>query len=337
MCRLGKVLGIAAVYVGAVVGAGFASGREIVNFFTVHGSVSRSAIIWATVLFAVVGYATALSCRWLGADSYQDLYARISSPQAGRWFSRAVTLFLFLGLTIMVSGSATLISELWSLPLWVSSLVTVLLLLVILSRGLAGVQQASGLLVLVMVGFVLYLFGRVSPSFSQTTLVSGSSGLSLFSALLYVSFNSIVISVVITSLSRGVTYNQLVLGILLGALVLGVLLYCCNELLLHHLHEVQDDEMPLLQVVVRVSPALYGVYLVNLWAAFITTALANTLGLLQRLQPSGYRILKTTGLLITTVPLASLGFSRLVATVYPVLGYLALPFVAATIWQFARR
>lgn len=46
---------IAFIYVGTVIGAGFASGREIIEFFAVYGLKGSWGIFISCILFAFIG------------------------------------------------------------------------------------------------------------------------------------------------------------------------------------------------------------------------------------------------------------------------------------------
>ncbi len=46
---------IASIYVGTVIGAGFASGREIIDFFGIYGLKGILGMIIAGILFSLIG------------------------------------------------------------------------------------------------------------------------------------------------------------------------------------------------------------------------------------------------------------------------------------------
>lgn len=50
-----KSIQIAGAYIGTIVGAGFASGLEVLQFFTSFGWLSFFGVIVATLLFAFLG------------------------------------------------------------------------------------------------------------------------------------------------------------------------------------------------------------------------------------------------------------------------------------------
>ncbi|MDQ7864677.1 hypothetical protein RCO48_36995 [Peribacillus frigoritolerans] len=48
-------INLAGAYIGIIIGAGFASGQEVLQFFTSFGIYSVLGIVVATVLFAFLG------------------------------------------------------------------------------------------------------------------------------------------------------------------------------------------------------------------------------------------------------------------------------------------
>ena len=82
-------------------------------------------------------------------------------------------------------------------------------------------------------------------------------------------------------------------------------------------------EFPLLDAAALGGPIFQGGYALILWAAMLTTALANTNALAGRLT-----ILKApwrgVALCLAALPWTTLGFSRLIALFYPLYGYLGL-------------
>ena len=51
-----KILKIAAVYIGFVIGAGFASGREVMEYFNLRSSTNISGVLIAAFLFMLTAY-----------------------------------------------------------------------------------------------------------------------------------------------------------------------------------------------------------------------------------------------------------------------------------------
>ncbi|MEW6065637.1 MAG: hypothetical protein AB1538_10810, partial [Bacillota bacterium] len=70
---IGLLIRLVATYVGAVIGAGFASGQEILQFFILFGYQGLLGVLVATVLFAYLGAVVLYLSVKLRSGSYQEL------------------------------------------------------------------------------------------------------------------------------------------------------------------------------------------------------------------------------------------------------------------------
>ena len=96
---------LAGAYIGIIIGAGFASGQEVLQFFTSFGIYSVLGIIVATVLFAFLGMqVTQLGCA-LQTRSHKGIIDHICGRYLGRVVDVMITFFLFGVTVIMIAGS----------------------------------------------------------------------------------------------------------------------------------------------------------------------------------------------------------------------------------------
>ena len=72
-----KSLQIGGAYVGIIVGAGFASGQEIVLYFTSYGFKGIYGALLAMVGFSIVGMCVAQVSSKLRTSSHKDLIYQI--------------------------------------------------------------------------------------------------------------------------------------------------------------------------------------------------------------------------------------------------------------------
>ena len=107
---------IAMAYVGTVVGAGFATGQEIIQFFTCYGYSSFWAILISVILFIAAGRKIMHFGRKLNARSYGSLTEYLFG-------NAAPFVNIYLGLTFvficgaMFAGAGALFKEQLSIPL----------------------------------------------------------------------------------------------------------------------------------------------------------------------------------------------------------------------------
>lgn len=102
---------LAFVYVGTVVGAGFATGKEIVEFFVRFGWIGLIGILISGVIFTGLGAKMMLISKRIEAESYQDMNRFLFGVAASRYIN-IVMFFILLGVTsVMISGAGAIFEE----------------------------------------------------------------------------------------------------------------------------------------------------------------------------------------------------------------------------------
>lgn len=123
----GQVLKVALAFVGIIVGAGFASGQEVMQYFVAFGING----LWGAVISAVVMTVMALIILQLGsyfkAGEHGEVFRRVSHPVFSRLLDLGVVLTLFSTGFVMFAGAGANLNQQWGLPLWVGALIMVTL------------------------------------------------------------------------------------------------------------------------------------------------------------------------------------------------------------------
>src|SRR5690554_3658219 len=107
---------ISFIYVGTVIGAGFASGREIIEFFGVYGLKGIIGITMSGFLFSLLGGLFLLKIYNYRIKGYDDLVGRIFGARFGTFLDAIIAISLFTGFSIMVSGSGAIFKEELEIP-----------------------------------------------------------------------------------------------------------------------------------------------------------------------------------------------------------------------------
>lgn len=318
---LKRTFRVAAAYVGAVVGAGFASGQETLVFFTIHGRQGILGLMLAGVLFALFGMVILRLARVTGSESYTELLESLLGRTLGATASITFSLFLMAGLAVMLSGSRTVAEEHMGLPGWFGLGLCLASVCIALARQNQGVLDLNGILVPLLLAIMLV---ACLPAFStpEPVLVPpGKTPRWILSTLLYFSYNAIIAMAVLVPLSREAPIWAGALGgIVLGStgLYLGLALMNSPFAL--------EQEVPMVHLALRTHPFMGWAYGIALWAAMTTTAIATAYALSSRLSAStGLPLpIAAASVLLVALPLGTLRFSHLVASLYPFWGYAAL-------------
>lgn len=334
---------VAATYVGAVMGAGFASGQEIQQFFARFGYWGLVGIVLSSILFSLLGWGMLdLQSRWR-ITSYNDFFDSLLGPRFGRWADLLVSVLLFVGMVAMVSGSGALFYEYFAFSRWLGIILTVCIIALALWHRGEGVLWINSVLIplkfifclgIATAAIFLAASGDSEPAVMKINPIMGNW---VISAILYVSFNVTLAMVVFASLGREVQKVGARLGAILGGIALGLFAFSIGASLLRF-PDILGLEIPMVGIAGKLGdwPAFF--YVVVLWLAMITAAVGNGFSLISRVVDSGrLSYSKTTIiLLLLLLPIAGVKFSHIVQLVYPMFGYLGLVFMP-TIFYYWRR
>ena len=308
-------MAVGLAYVGAVVGAGFASGQEIYQFFSRHGAMGTWGLVLSGALFFLLGR-WALLAGARGHVTLPDLLDGHYRPAAAGWLDRAASVLLAVGMVVMAAAGGSVLRQLVGIPTPVGSFATLGGVVLVAARGPGAVLSANALLVP-----ALLLVTVVVAAASSHSLVGGSTSGWWLSAGLYVSYNLFTGLVVLLALGatlpdgRGATRAAA-----LGAGLLTALGLAIHAALLAAPAQRALD-LPLLALAQRVSGFWWLPAAAALYAALFTTGVAQAFALVTR---HGRRAIRWAVLLW---PLSWLGFAGWVRWGYPVMGVLALWYV----------
>ena len=125
---MAKTFKIALALVGLTVGAGFASGQEVIQYFLSFG-------YWGILGAAVAGTAIAVFSAWvyqLGsyylADNHSVVFRSVSRPWLAKYMDITTMFTLFCIGFVMVAGAGANMEQQFGFPTWVGSAIMVVLL-----------------------------------------------------------------------------------------------------------------------------------------------------------------------------------------------------------------
>jgi len=329
--RLSNGIKVAAVYGSVFLGAGFASGQELIQYFVRFGRVGLVGIIVAGLLFGLVGWAVLRICLREGIEGYSGLMRHMLGAKLGPIMEGLVAGFLFCLFVAMLAGAGATGYEAFGAGFSVGALIVGLVVFLVLCFGLDGIVKVN----LVVAPFILaggIVVGLVA-FFSYTTptfLMAAGGGfglLWLLSAVLYASYNLVTGVPVLTAAgSLAKTKKDGMVGGLLGGGVITILGLAMALPLFLYYSNVIDLEIPFLYIVFGYGRWFRVLYISVLVAALVTTAACNAFAVLEWLKSRGFsrRMPAAAVLCVLGVLAAHIGFSNIIIFVYPLFGFLGL-------------
>lgn len=329
-------LKVAFTYVGAVVGAGFASGQELVKFFVIFQNYGQWGTIITGGIFAFLGAVVIMLVNKLESKDYGQLLKNIFPYKIYKFMDITIAISLWLGVGVMLAGSSTLLKEWIHLSTIIGFIITAILVFFCLQLGSKGLLNTNTVLVpfLIILAIGCSMLQIIKPVLYLNEEIKIQSLLPNWwiASLLYVAYNMILGIVVIASIKEkkerltpwGGIIGGLLLGVMSFIMVKGLLLLPGNLLMV---------EMPMLVLTSRINPLVGKVYGIALWIALFTTALANAHSLTIRISNKTKRSYKKilAIIIISTFCFIPWRFSMLVGFIYPIEGYLAIPIIIGII------
>lgn len=347
-------LGVKAV----VIGGGYATGRELAEFFLSDGPWGGLyAILFATLLFSIFCSLTFVLARRLQTFDYRSFFKRLLGP-AWHLFEFAYVLFVVLILAVYGAAAGAIGNAVFGAPLWVGT--------VALAAGIAGVvafgnkaverlfRDVSYLLYGVYALFIilaLWRFGdRVPGGFEAYPQTSGWA----LSGITYFGYN-IIGAVVILPVLRHLMNDRdaIVAGVISGPLtMIPALLFFIPMVAFYP--EVQTATLPSDYLLQRIGiPAFHLLFQAMIFSALLESGTSSVHAINERIDHAWKvrrgqtlshqaRLIIALFVLIGCMFLASrFGLVALIANGYRALAYILLatyilPLVTIGVWMLWR-
>lgn len=338
-----KIFQIAVVFIGTIVGAGLASGKEITEFFTSFGWVSFLGILFCGLFYIIMGsIISKISIKYC-LNSYSDVLKIISPNLLGKITGVITTFYLISSASIILAGCGALINQFFGIPKIIGSIIMLCIACFFLLRETDGLITVNSFIVpsllftLTLVTILYFLFCKDYLSFSFITSFEPPKKGIMISTILYAGYNVLCCSGVLVPLSNETKNSKtMVYGISLGALGLTVLSCAINLLLLANQPYIYELEIPLLLVAQRFGNVIQALLLVIIWLEMFSTEVSDVYSISKTLEQT-FHVKFKKGIFIVlacALPISLLGFSNLITTLYPLFGLLSLIFITQCIYFY---
>ena len=312
---------------GAIVGAGFASGREIMRFFSRYGSFSWIGIGLAAAVMGIFAYALMKKAREANVMSLSQLCRAYLGP-AGIVGTIAFT--ILLGATGgSMSAAAGELGAL-SLPIhgayWIILIAALITGILLSSRGLSPLAFVGRLLVpsLILI-FLLCLIppeGKAVTSQTALPVWRNVTEVVLF-GVSYGAMNITLAAGVLCEIGRGTPEKKaLHISIYLAICIAGLL--ALGNFVLLRQPQLIHAALPMVMLLNAFGKVGFWLAIIGLFLAVYTTLMAVARGMINIIGPCkpGWLCFALTGVLFFIF--AVVGFDKLVGFIYPVLGMMCL-------------
>lgn len=315
-----EIFNIVFVLIGTMIGAGFASGKEIFIFFGKYGNLGIIGIIISSIFFYIIINSTLKYTFNKKIYTYNSFIQNLFGKNFSSYVLSFINIFLLISFFIMVAGFSAFLNQEFNIPILVGSIIFSALLFIALINNSDGILNLNKILIPFLICIFICLFFYTINSSNYNILYSYNSSF-LLDALLYTSYNSITIIPIIISFSKNIKSTKSINNISVIStiifLILGIIVY---SLLKKIPDNITSIEIPIM-CLTNSSVLLRYLYGFSIMIAIFTSALSSGYSLLENTRNSPFRAFL---LCIAAIPFSYIGFTKLIEAFYPIFGYLGI-------------
>jgi len=328
-----RALGLAFVYIGAVIGAGFASGQEIWYFIASHQIWGICSICIISVFFIILAPLFFIMTKKCAIENYQGVFYKYFPVPLAYLLDMVFSCFLLGSVSVMMAGSGTLFSDFLGFPYFVGVSMTIGFVLIVMKLNLGGIFTVSSILIpfLIIITIYIVIFSLVNveqggKSWANFDPAKESSLGWIGDGLRYGAYNLVMAVAAMTNIVYKEKERNVLIAGIIGGIILTILIIIIYLGLIFFYQDTPVQEIPLLYLAKSSGKSGYLFYITALYFAMITTAVTNYYAFTKRfasLLSISYEKSLIPGLILV-LPLIPSGFAKLVNKMYPIFGGISL-------------
>ena len=340
-----KYLSAAFAYVGVIVGAGLASGQDLLQYFLAYGAIGLIGVAALGVLNVIFGAVALQLGSYYRSDNHDVVFEQIARPALRRIIDVVLVFSAFTMGFVMLAGAGANLEQQFGLPSWAGGALCAVLVVLTAFLNFDRIMNVIGVFTpIIMVAItVLMIYSLVTPHASVAELDAAARNVTpalpnlVFSTLNYFALcvvGGIAMAFVLggSILRIGEARRAGHIGGVLIALVLGadaVALYL-------NVDRIWNFDVPALEIARSVHPAFAFGYTLVIFALIYNTAFSLFYSTARRFSGGSTTRLRIVLIAVVAVGYAAsfMGFKKLVGVMYPIIGWLgvALLVILAVGW-----
>ncbi|WP_332634377.1 YkvI family membrane protein [Halalkalibacter flavus] len=315
--------------IGTMIGAGYASGRELWEFF---GAESGLAIILFAVLF-IISVKVILNISYENKSKhYLPVLHVLMGKRLSQMYDVMIIIYLFSTTVIMLAGGGATL-EVIHIPYWLGTLIIGGMVVILFLWDTKGMTSMNAFIIPILIVFLIAILLAFQSLKGFPIEFKVDAQHNWPSALTFTALNILPLIAVLGAIGHEIKHKgEMWIASLGSGIILGSISFLYNESLLQVASDIMLYEIPLFAILKHYPYFMMLIMSALLWLAIYTTAAAGIFGLLSRMRAwvKGPAWLIALLLIAIMAPLTTFGFSTLISVLYPLYGVLNL-FVLASI------
>ncbi len=146
---------LAGAIIALVIGSGFATGQELVQYFSAYGLGGFLVIAVFAVIFMYYNFNFARVGHREKYEVGNDIYRYYCGRYLGTFFDYYSTVFCYMSFFVMVGGASSTLTQGFGIPEWVGGLLLTAIVVLIVSLGLSKLVDIIGIIGPIKIAFFI--------------------------------------------------------------------------------------------------------------------------------------------------------------------------------------
>lgn len=329
MIFIKNIFKVCFVIIGTIIGAGFASGKEIYTFFCIFGVKGLLGILISNGIIGLVIYMTFNMILNYNIKTYSEFTFHLvgSNKLLNYTINNLMNIFLLISFIVMVSGFGAYFNQEFNIPtIWGSIIISILTFFTFF-KDINGIVKINTLLIPILI-FLVILLGIKESLFSfNFNILTHTSGFSwILKSILYASYNSILLIPIIINMQNLIKnkkeIKQVIIFTCLIMIILSLIIYIVLSL---NILDIKNIEIPIVYIANKYGILYKYLYGFVILIAIFTTAVSQGYSFLSNMAKNKKQYFIYSILICSfSVVFSNIGFGNLLDVLYPLLGYLGL-------------
>lgn len=347
--RASEILRFAGGFIAWVIGSGFATGQEILQFYSSYGLCSFWVAAINLIGFLCIG-TILLTVGFEHKGEVFNHYEYYCGKVCGRVYAWIIPATLVLLMSVLNSAAGTTCLQYFGWNKYIGSAGMAVLVLLAYWIGFEKMVRIVSSVGPVMIAFSIFvgLYTVCRDATAWDGVADGVQNLSAsqasphwsLSAVLYLSLNFLCGSTYYTALGRSANRRaDAKWGAVVGSVLVMLTITALSTAILLHAREAEILSVPTLCLAKRISPVFGGVFSVALLMGTFSSSSTMMWSFCSRFFAKDRRKnrLFALGTAVVTYCLGLFPFSGLVAVIYPMIGYAGLFFIGCVVYKGLRK
>lgn len=333
-----QVIFFAGAFIAFLIGSGFATGQEIMQYFAAYGYLGIAGALIVLILFLYVG----VSFITVGYDKKfpkgSDIYTYYCGKYIGKFYDYFSVLFIYMSFIVMIAGAGATLNQQYNLPVAVGGILMAVLAVTTVVFGLNKIVDVIGAIgpVIVVLSILLGLSAIIkNPSGLKTAsdvipnlnLMKASSNW-VYAAGSYVGFCMLWLASFMASMGKTADgKREAALGAIFGAIAFSLAVMIVALGLMANIEQVAGSMIPSLILAGNIHPTIAIIFSVTVIAGIFTTSVPLLWTVSSRIadeKSSKFKLITLILAVIGTFIGLKVPFDRLVNIIYVINGYVGI-------------